>query len=328
MRALQLRELSGPDGLELVKTADPEPTEGMAMIEVHAAGVGFVDLLLTRGEYQIKPPLPFVPGIEVAGRILAAGPGSGLQVGQRVAATTPFGAFAELALTPEGVVFAIPDEMSFEAGAGYVVNYQTAHLGLLRRGRLTAGEVVLVHGAAGGVGTASIQVARAVGARVIAVARGERKHDVARAAGADEVLDVDDDWVSAVRELTDGRGADVVVDPVGGDRFDHSLRCMAPEGRLLVVGFAEGRIPQLPVNKLLLRHLDVIGVNYGGFLGHDSQFARRAGEQLYEWAQTGAIDPVVGQRYPLAEGAQALRDLAERRALGKPVLIMREPAES
>jgi NADPH:quinone reductase len=323
MRALQLSELSGPDALELVEMADPQATEGMALIEVHAAGVGFVDLLVTRGEYQIKPPLPFVPGIEVAGRILAAGPQSGLAVGQRVAASTPFGAFAELALAPEPVVFAIPDEMSFEAAAGYVVNYQTAHLGLLRRGRLAAGEVVLVHGAAGGVGTASIQVARAAGARVIAVARGERKREVAREAGANEVLDVDEDWVAEVRALTDGRGADVVVDPVGGDRFDQSLRCMAPEGRLLVIGFAEGRIPQLPVNRLLLRHLDVIGVNYGGFLSHDVQFARRAGEQLYEWARTGAIAPVVGPRYPLEQGAQALHDLAERRAVGKPVLIVR-----
>jgi NADPH2:quinone reductase len=323
MRALQLSELTGPDGLEPIELPDPTPAEDGVLIEVHAAGVGFVDLLLTRGEYQIKPPLPFVPGIEVAGTVRAAPDGSGLRPGQRVAATTPFGAFAELAITQDFLVFPIPDVLGFNAAAGFVVNYQTAHLGLVRRGRLAAGETVLVHGAAGGVGTAAVQVAKAVGAHVIGVARGQHKRQVALQAGADDVLEADEDWVAGVRELTDGRGADIVFDPVGGDRFDQSLRCTAPEGRLLVVGFAEGRIPQVPVNKLLLRHLDVVGVNYGGMLPIDRQFARTTGAELFAMVKRGQLQPIVGQTYPLADGAEALRDLAERRAVGKPVLVVR-----
>jgi NADPH2:quinone reductase len=205
-----------------------------------------------------------------------------------------------------------------------LVNYQTAHLGLWRRGRLAEGETVLVHGAGGGVGTAAIQVAQALGAgKVIAVAGGQAKREVALTAGADEAFDAGDDWVHAVREATDGRGADVVVDPVGGDRFDASLKCMAPEGRLLVVGFAGGRIPQLPVNRLLLRSLDVLGVNYGGMLPFDHGFAAAAWRDLAGWFERGRIAPVIGSRYPLAEGSRALRDFAERRVTGKPVLLVR-----
>jgi NADPH2:quinone reductase len=299
----------------------------MVLIEVHAAGVGFVDLLVTRGEYQIRPPLPFVPGLEVAGVVRAAAPQSGLEPGQRVAATTPFGGFAELVVTPEAVVFDLPEALSFEEGAAFTINYQTAHLGLLRRGRLRAGETVLVHGAGGGVGSAAVQVARAHGARVIAVAAGADKRAAAAAAGAHEVLDADSDWVQGVRDQTDGRGADVIFDPVGGDRFDASLRVAAPEGRILVVGFASGRIPEVSVNKLLLRHLDVIGVNFGGMLPVDQGFARRAGRELAEMVGRGDLRPVVGPRYPLADGAKALRDLGERRVTGKPVLILRSNAE-
>jgi NADPH2:quinone reductase len=321
MRALLLREATGPDGLELTDVDPPAVTDGMVLIDVHAAGVGFVDMLITKGEYQIKPPLPFVPGLEVAGTVAAGGP---LPVGTRVCATTPFGGFAEQALAPASVVFPIPDELAFDAAAGCVINYQTAHLALTRRGRLAPGEVVLVHGAGGGVGTATIEVARALDAGlVIGVAHGEEKLAAARAAGAGEVVDAEGDWVAQVRALTDGRGADVVVDPVGGDRFDQSLRCMAPEGRLLVVGFASGRIPELPVNRLLLRHLDVVGVNYGGMLGVDGDFAARAADELFGWVRDGRIAPQVGARYALADGGDAMRDLAERRVAGKPVLIVR-----
>lgn len=321
MRALQQVETTGPDGLALVELDAPAPTEGMVLIDVHAAGVGFVDMLISKGEYQIKPPVPFIPGLEVAGTVAAGG---ALAPGTRVVATTPFGGFAEQALAPENLVFPIPDELAFDAAAGMVINYQTAHLALARRGRLAPGETVLVHGAGGGVGTASIEVAKALGAgRVIAVAHGEEKLAVARSAGADEALEAEGDWVAAVRELTGGRGADVVVDPVGGDRFDQSLRCMAPEGRLLVVGFAAGRIPELPVNRLLLRHLDVIGVNYGGMLPIDPDFARVAAAEMADWIREGRINPVVGARYPLAEGAQALRDFERRAVTGKPVILVR-----
>ena len=313
MRALVVHEPTGPDALRLQEREEPPGGDGLVLIDVHAAGVGFVDLLLTRGEYQIKPDPPFVPGIEIAG--------VRRDTGERVCATTLFGGFAEVAAAPEFLCFGLPDAMPFDVAAALVVNYQTAHLGLTRRGRLAPGETVLVHGAAGGVGTASIQVAKALGAgRVIGVARGEEKAEVARGAGADHVLDAEGDWVAEVRELG---GADVVVDPVGGDRFDQSLRCMRPEGRILVVGFAEGRIPTLPVNRLLLRHLDVVGVNFGGMVPLAQEFPAAAATDLFRWWEEGTVRPVVGGRYPLEDGARCLHDFAERRVLGKPVLLTR-----
>jgi len=321
MRALQLQEATGPDGLVLCELDDPVPTDGMVLIEVHAAGVGFVDMLMTKGEYQIKPELPFVPGAEVAGVVVSGG---GLAPGTRVAATTPFNGYAELALAPETLVFPIPDALAFDAAAGFVVNYQTAHLGLKRRGRLAPGETVLVHGAGGGVGTASIDVAQALGAGlVIAVAGGAAKQDAARAAGADVVLDSAEDWKQAVREHTGGRGADVVVDPVGGDVLAESLRCMAPEGRLLVVGFASGHIPEIKVNRLLLRQHDLVGVNYGGAIGVDQGFSAEAAAEMFGWIEEGRLHPVVGAVFDLADGAEAMRAFAERRVTGKPVLLMR-----
>jgi len=326
MQALQVTALDGPDALALVEIPEPPAADGMVLIDVHAAGAGFVDVLMTRGEYQIRPEPPYVPGIEMAGIVREAPAGSSLQPGDRVAASALGGAFAEVALAPELLTFALPAGMSFAQGAALVVNYQTAHLGLIRRGRTQPGETVLVHGASGGVGTAAIQVARALGARTIAVATGEAKLAVARSAGADEALDAAGDWVTGVRELTGGRGADVVVDPVGGDRFDESLRCMAPEGRLLVVGFAAGRIPELKVNRLLLRHLDVVGVNWGGFIPIDPSIVATATADLNRWFGDGLIDPVIGGRYPLADGAQALRDLDTRTATGKPVIVVR-PAD-
>ena len=323
MHALVLEATSGPDGLRYAEVDAPSADGGLVLIDVHAAGVGFVDLLLTRGEYQIRPELPFVPGIEAAGVVRSAPPDAGVVPGDRVAAATAFGAFAEVAAVPPFLAFPIPDEMDFVTGAALVVNYQTAHLALVRRGRLKAGEAVLVHGAGGGVGIASIQVARALGAgRIIAVASSRAKRDAALDAGADEAVDATGDWVDAVRDLTDGRGANVVVDPVGGDRFDASLKCMATEGRLLVIGFADGRIPQLPVNRLLLRHLDVVGVNWGGMLPLDQTFVRAAAADLFRWFEEGTIAPIVGKSYPLAQGAQALRDLAARSVVGKPVLTV------
>ncbi len=324
MRALLLRDLGGPSSLKLEDVPEPAPDGGLVTIDVHAAGVGFVDMLVTKGEYQIRPELPFIPGIEAAGVVRSAPEGSGLQPGDRVAATTPFGAFAEVVNALPFITFAIPDDMPFELAAGFVVNHQTAHLALAVRGRLSAGESVLVHGAAGGVGIPAIQVAKALGAgTVIAIARGSGKQRVALDAGADVALDPGGDWVAGVREATGGRGADVVVDPVGGERFDLSLKCMAPHGRLLVVGFAGGTIPTLPVNRLLLRSIDVVGVNYGGSLAHDQAFPAAAHRDLLAWWAAGLLRPVVGATYPLAQGGRALEDFAQRRVTGKPVILVR-----
>lgn len=305
MRALVLHETTGPEALRLEEDfPSPEPVDGLVAIDVHAAGIGFVDWLVTKGEYQIRPPLPFVPGIEVAG---VAG-------GRRVCATVAFGAFAETALAPAFTVFDLPDELSFAQGAAMVTNYQTAHLGLLRRGRLQPGETVLVLGGAGGVGVASIAVAKAAGAgRVIAVVSSEERAAVAREAGADAVQLAEEDW----------ERADVVVDPVGGDAFKRGLKALNPEGRLLVVGFASGAIPELPVNRLLLRHTEVVGINYGGMLTVDQAFPQAAWADLSRWAQDGSL-PVAGlSEHPLAEVPEVLRALGERRLAGKPVAVIR-----
>jgi NADPH:quinone reductase len=324
VRALLLESETGPSGLRLAEVDAPSAADGTVLIEVHAAGVGFVDHLICRGEYQIRPPLPFVPGLEVAGVVRSAPEGSGFSPGMRVAAGTAFGGWAELVAAPQFLVMPLPDETSFDAGAGFVVNFQTAHLALTRRGRLAEGEAVLVHGAAGGVGTACIQVARALGAgTIIGVASGRERMAVAMAAGADHALDTADDWVMQVRELTGGRGADVVCDPVGGEATTQSLRCMAPEGRLLVIGFATGTIPSIAANRLLLRHLEVSGVNWGGMLPLDQELPVRAARDLHRWLDKGYLRPIVGERYRLEDGARALADFAARRVTGKPVLVVR-----
>jgi NADPH2:quinone reductase len=304
LRALVLHDLTGPDALRLEEHPAPAAPDGTVAIEVHAAGIGFVDWLVTRGEYQIRPALPFVPGIEVAGML----------DGRRVCATVAFGGFAETAVAPAFTVFDLPDALSFAQGAALVTNYQTAHLGLLRRGRLTAGETVLVLGAAGGVGVASIAVAKAAGAgRVVAVVSNAEREEVARAAGADAVHLTDDEW----------ERADIVVDPVGGELFKRGLRSLNPEGRILVVGFASGQIPELAVNRLLLRHTEVIGVNYGGMLAVDQAFPQAAWSDLRRWSEAGLL-PVAGlSEHPLEEVPGVLRALGERRLHGKPVALVR-----
>jgi NADPH:quinone reductase len=236
------------------------------------------------------------------------------------------GGFAETLVVPVGQAFRIPEGMGFDAAAGFIMNYHTAHFALHRRGRLAAGETVLVHGAAGGVGTATIQVAKGSGARVIATASTQAKADVAREAGADEAV-LTDGWLDAVKDLTGGRGADVVMDPVGGDRFDDSVRALAPEGRLLVVGFTSGRIPEVRVNRLLLRNVDVVGVAWGAFLGVDPSIGRTIAEDLERMVAAGHVRPLVGEVYPLEEGARALRDLDERAATGKLVVRVRSDEE-
>jgi NADPH2:quinone reductase len=326
MRALMLRETTGPSGLHLeedVPVPVISPGDGLVLIDVHTAGVGFVDMLITKGEYQIKLPVPFIPGSEVAGTVREAPAGSALRPGQRVAAMALSGGYAEVVATPEFLVFPLPDAVDDVTAAGAVINAGTAHLGLARRGRLQAGETVLVHGAAGGTGLAATGVAKAMGARVIAAASSPEKREAALAAGADEAVDAGGDWVAAVKELTDGRGADVVWDPVGGDVFAGSLRCMAPEGRLLVVGFAGGTIPEVKVNRLLLRSHDVVGVNYGGFMAVDQAFPRKTADETFGWMAEGRLRLPAGPAVPLADARRVLQAFADRTVVGKPVLQVR-----
>ena len=306
--------------MRLVEDA-PEPDRGDGvLIDVHAAGVAFPDVLLSRGLYQLKPDPPFTPGSEVAGTVVDGG--DAFEPGERVMGFT-FGGFAERAAAGAAMTFRLPEEWSFEEGAAFVMNYHTSHFALHRRGRMRAGETVLVHGAAGGVGSAAVQIARGGGARVIAVVSTADKEDVARRAGADEVVRADG-WLDAVRELTDGRGADLVYDPVGGERFTGSVRALAPEGRLLVVGFAEGEIPALKVNRLLLRNADVVGVAWGTFVGDKPELTAEIQADLERLAADRVVRPILDRVYPLEDGAEAVARLEDRGALGKVVLRVRE----
>src|SRR5215203_2908169 len=285
MRAVQIVDLTGPDSaLAQVDLPEPEPSHMLTpgsgvVIDVHAAGVSFPELLQTRGEYQFKPPLPFVPGSEVAGVVRSAPDGSGLSEGDRVAAGCLLGAFAEVAVAPDFLTFPLSDELDFAQGCGLVLNYHTAYFSLKRRGRLAEGETVLVHGAAGGVGSATIQVAKGLGARTIAVVSSDEKERVAREAGADEVVRSDGPWKEQVQEITDG-GVDVVIDPVGGDRFVDSLRALREEGRVVVVGFTEGSIPEVKVNRLLLRNTEVVGAGWGAYVTPKPQAIREIAEEI------------------------------------------------
>lgn len=322
MRAVQVVSLDGPEAVRVTDVDDPRPAPNQVLIDVHAAGVTFPDVLLTRGEYQLKPEPPFVPGSEVAGTVVDAPEGSGFRPGDRVAAFPGFGGFAERVAADPAVVFPLPERLSFTAGAGVPMNYLTVHFALARRGRLRSGETVLVHGAAGGVGTAAVQLARALGARVIAVVSTEAKAEVARRAGAHETVPVEG-FRQAVAELTEGRGVDVVVDPVGGDRFTDSLRALAPEGRLLVVGFTGGEIPTVKVNRLLLNNIEVVGVGWGAFWLPRPEYLREQWEEILPHLEAGRLDPLVGSTHPLERAADALRELDGRGAVGKVVLRVR-----
>src|SRR5215207_2943436 len=298
MRAIQIAELSGPDSaLRYVELPEPEPSHPLApageeavVVEVHAAGVSFPEVLQTRGEYQFRPPLPFVPGSEVGGVVRSAPAGSGLAPGDRVAAFTALGAFAERAVAPAFFTFKLPDTLDFAQGASLVLNYHTAYFALRTRGRLREGETVLVHGAAGGVGTAALQVARGLGARTIAVVSSDDKESVARAAGADEVLRSDAGWKDEAKEWSGG-GVDVVVDPVGGDRFTDSLRSLAEGGRCVVVGFTGGSIPEVRVNRLLLGNTEVVGAGWGAFVMGKPDVNRKIGEEVNRLVDEGVVRP-------------------------------------
>lgn len=323
MRAVQISRLDGPAAVE-VNEVD-EPAGDGILIDVHAAGIAFPDVLLTRGLYQYKPELPFTPGGEVAGVVRAAPAGAHVKPGDRVLGLTMItDGMAEVVLLPPERVFALPDNISMQAGAGILFNDLTVHFALRTRGRLMPGETVLVHGGAGGIGTSALRLAPALGAaRTIAVVSTPNKVAVAEAAGADDVV-LADGFRDAVTALTDGKGVDIVVDPVGGDRFTDSLRCLAPAGRLLVIGFTGGQIPTIKVNRLLLNNIDAVGVGWGAWtMSHPGYLAEQWDEvsALLESGRVSAPDPQV---YPLQRAAEAITSLEDRTARGKVVLQIRE----
>jgi NADPH2:quinone reductase len=319
---MQLTSLDGPAALAVADIAPP-PAGDRLLIEVHAAGVCFADLLMTRGRYQFRPEPPFTPGVELAGIVREAPPDAGFSPGDRVVASSPFGAWAEYALASPQVTFPMPGGMSFATGPA-LINYQTAYFALVDRALSRPGETVLVHGAAGGVGTAAIDVARGLGLVPIAIARGEEKLQVARGLGAEHALDADSEWLEALRDVTGGRGVDIVFDTVGGDRFLDSVRALAPAGRLLVIGFAGGAIPEIKVNRLLLRNTSIVGVGWGEYLRHDVDMAQRVARGLAALWDDGKLHPLIGKTFPLERAADALRQLEDRRAVGKVVLVVKD----
>ena len=330
MRAVQITELKGPsEALELVDLPEPgEPSHLMTpdsgvIVEVHAAGVSFPEVLQTRGEYQVKPPLPFVPGSEVAGIVRTTSGDADVKEGDRVAAFSMLGGFAEVAVAPVWLTFPLSDELDFAQGASLILNYHTAYFALKLRGRLEAGESVLVHGAAGGVGTASIQVAKGLGARTIAVVSSDEKEQVAREAGADEVVRSDGDWKDQAKEWSGG-GVDVVLDPVGGDRFTDSLRSLAEGGRAVVVGFTAGSIPEVKVNRLLLKNTEVVGAGWGAYVMAKPEVNREIGAAVNAMVDEGVVRPIVGARFPLERASEALELIDGRGATGKVVLDVRD----
>lgn len=325
MRAIHITTLEGPEAVELVEIPEPDAGTGV-LIEVKAAGVSFPELLQTRGLYQLKPPLPFVPGAEVAGVVISAPADSGFVPGDRVAALPMLGGFAERVVADPSVVFALPDSVTFAEGASFIFNYGTAYFALLERGRLAAGETVLVHGGAGGIGTASIQVAKAFGAgRVIAVTSTPEKGEVAIAAGADEFV--------LAEGFKDAVGAsvgavDIVVDPVGNapgaapgkDRFTDSLRCLNDDGRVLVIGFTAGEIPKVAVNRLLLNNISVVGVGWGAYAMKRPGHIKGEWNAMAEHFAAGVLKPIVGQTFGLDRATDALLTLDRAQATGKLVL--------
>ncbi len=328
MNAIQIVALSGPDSaLALVEAPEPEPSHMLTpgagvLIDVHCAGVSFPEVLQTRGEYQLKPELPFIPGSEVAGVVRSAPAGAAVRAGDRVAAFCALGGFAETAVAPEFFTFALGGELDFAQGAGLILNYHTAYFALALRGRLKDGETVLVHGAAGGVGTASLQVAKALGARTIAVVSSDAKRRVAERAGADEVVLLGEAWKDEVSALSGG-GVDVVLDPVGGERFTDSLRSLREDGRLVVVGFTGGSIPEVRVNRLLLGNTEVVGAGWGAYVMGKPDLNREIGSAVNRMVDEGSVAPIVGERFPLERAAEALKAIDERRATGKVVLDVR-----
>ncbi len=322
MRAVVVTELCEPKDLKVQEMPEPEVRPGCLRIEVKAAGCNFFDILQCQGRYQVKPPLPFVPGAEVGGVVRDVGEGvTGFAPGDRVLASSGLGGFAEVAVVGAAGAHKLPEGMSFEEGAALPIIYPTSYAGLVFRGNLAAGETLLVQAAAGGVGTAAVQIGKALGARVIATAGGADKLEVARRCGADVLIDYrEEDFVARVKEETGGRGADVIYDSVGGDIFDRSLKCIAWNGRMLVIGFAGGDIPKVAANRILLKNIAVVGLHWGAYVQNEPERIPETFEALFDLYAKGQIAPVIYDRYPLDKAAQALVDLGSRKTYGKVII--------
>lgn len=324
MRALRVHELSDDiDVLRLDEVELPAPGEGEVQVRLKACSVNFPDILMVQGKYQFKPELPFSPGMEGAGVIAAIGSGvSDFAVGDEVVAGLRVGGFAEAANVPAASCRPKPANLSFEKAAAYPAAYLTAYVGLVIRGQLKAGETVLIHGASGGVGLAAVDVAKLMGATVIATSASDEKLEVVKTRGADHVLNVTRGFREQVKELTGGAGADVVYDPVGGDVFDESVRCIAWNGRLLVIGFTSGRIPTVSVNMPLIKGFSVVGVRAGEYGRRDPEAGRENIATIDAWAAEGKIDPYVCASFPLERAVDAMRMLQNRQVIGKVVVTM------
>lgn len=320
MRAVVVDRFTGPRDTRVAEVPTPRPGPDDVLIDVHFAGVSYPDLLHTRGLHQDRPELPFTPGWEVSG--VVAADGAGFRAGERVAAVTLLGGFAEQVTAPAATVFRLPDALPLDVAAALPLNYLTAVFGLIHRGALRRGETVLVHGASGGVGSAACQVAAGLDCRVIAVTSTPEKGEAALRLGASDAVRADG-FKDEVLRLTDGHGVDVVFDPVGGERFTDSLRCLATDGRLLVVGFTGGDIPTVKVNRLLLTNTGVIGVNISSVLRRTPDIAQRLWADLVPLIESGAVAPVLADVRPLDAAADALAALEERRVVGKQLLRIR-----
>ena len=324
MKAWQVPELGEPrDVLRLAEVPDPVPGPGQVLVRVLGAAANFPDVLMCRGGYQVRPPLPYIPGIELCGEVVAAGPEvTGVAPGDRLIGGAIGGAFAELTLMNAATALPAPDGLDDAEAAAFFVTYQTGWFGLHRRARLAAGETLLVHAAAGGVGSGAVQLGKAAGARVIGVAGGERKAEAARALGADVVIDRNtQDFVEVVKEVTEGRGADVVYDPVGGDTYTRSTKCIAFEGRILIIGFAGGTIQSAALNHVLIKNYSVVGLHWGLYQTKDPQLVRDCHVQLTKLVADGQIRPLIGERLGLTEVADGIQRLADGSTVGRLVFV-------
>jgi NADPH:quinone reductase len=320
VKAVVAEELSGPSGLVYKDVDDiPDEVDGAVVVDIRAVGVTYPDLLVIRGEYQMKAPPGFIPGSEVAGVVVSAPEGSSLRPGDRVAATTMHGAYAERIAVAPACVIPTPEDLDDARAAALLRNYHTMYFALTRRGALRPGEKVLVFGSAGGVGTAAVQLAKALGAWVIAAVHRPDAVDYVKSLGADVVLPLTDGWLQAVRDHTAGAGVNIVVDPVGGEVFDDAVRALAAEGRLLVLGFAAGNIPTVKVNRLLMRNVAVVGVGWGEYFlthpGSEEVFAFGVSQLVAE-----GLRPPPPVRFPLSQAREALQLLADGGVVGKLVL--------